>query len=76
MRNLKTSKYKVTYFVNQNGRRWEVVEFPTNDVVRSFRRKVDAEMLSEHLVTNKPFGDTPLPKFLKGSLDNVDNVEY
>jgi len=69
MRNLKTSKYKITYFVNQNNQKWEVVEFPTNEVVRTYRRKVDAEMFSEHLISNKPFGEFPLPKFLKGNID-------
>jgi hypothetical protein len=68
MRNLRTSKYKQPrYFVNQNGNEWEVVEFPTNDIVSTFCRKIDAELLSERLTKNKPFGDRPLPKFLKGN---------
>ena len=48
MRNLRTSKSKykgIKYFVNRNGKNWEVVEFPTNDVVSTFHNKVDAELL-------------------------------
>jgi len=68
MRNLRISKYKEPrYFVNQNENVWEVVEFPTNDIVSTFQRKHDAELLSERLTKNKPFGDRPLPKFLKGN---------
>ena len=56
MRNSRISKYKkVTYFVNKNNNRWEVVEFPTNDVVRTFKNKRDAELLSEQLMRVKPF---------------------
>jgi len=70
MRNLRTSKSKykgIKYFVNRNGENWEVVEFPTNDVVSTFHNKVDAELLSERLTKNKPFGDRPLPNFMKGN---------
>jgi len=74
MRNFRTSKFKkVKYFVNQNGERWEVVEFPTNDIVYSFHTKEEAELLSEQITKNKPFGDRPLPKFMKGS--RIDIVE-
>ena len=74
MRNFRTSKYKkIEYFVNQNGNRWEVVEFPTNDVVYSCNTKEKAELLSERITRNKPFGDRPLPKFMKGS--SIDIVE-
>ena len=70
MRNSRTSKYKkIYYFVQQNGRKWEVVEFPTNDIVRIFRKKKDAELFSEQLTKNKPFGNVPLPKFMKGNID-------
>ena len=45
MRNFRTSKYKKPkYFVNKNKHEWEVVEFPTNDIIRVFKRKIDAEM--------------------------------
>jgi len=72
MRNLRTSKLKYKaprYFVQQNGKKWEVVEFPTNDIVSTFHNKIDAELLSERITKNKPFGDRPLPKFIKGSID-------
>jgi len=70
MRNFRTSKYKkVSYFVNQNKNKWEVVEFPTNDIVRTFNKKIDAEMFSEQLVRVKPFGDRPLPNFMKRQID-------
>ena len=46
MKNLRTSKYKQPkYFVQQNGKNWEVVEFPTNDIVSVFAKKIDAEKL-------------------------------
>ena len=36
LRNFRTSKYKnQTHFVQKNGKLWEVVEFPTNDVVQN-----------------------------------------
>jgi hypothetical protein len=66
MKNLRTSKYKsIKYFVNQNKNTWEVVEFPTNDIVQVFKEKLDAELFSEQINKTKPFGDRPLPKFLK-----------
>ena len=53
MRNFRTSKYKKPkYFVNKNKHQWEVVEFPTNDIIRVFKRKIDAEMFSEQLTKN------------------------
>jgi len=76
MRNLRTSKYKKPkYFVNKNGIWWEVVEFPTNDIVRSFSRKIDADMFSEQLTKNPPFGERGIPKFLKGNPLQVDISE-
>ena len=66
MKNLRTSKYKQPkYFVQQNGKNWEVVEFPTNDIVSVYAKKIDAEILSEQINKTKPFGDRTLPKFLK-----------
>ena len=66
MRNFRTSKYKKPkYFVNKNKHQWEVVEFPTNDIIRVFTRKIDAEMFSEQLTKNPPFGERPIPQFLK-----------
>jgi len=43
--------------VQQNGKNWEVVEFPTNDIVSVYAKKIDAEMLSEQINKTKPFGD-------------------
>ena len=72
MRNFRTSKYKSPkYFVNKNGNRWEVVEFPSNDIVCSFNTKEQAELLSERITKNKPFGDRPLPKFIKGNTIDI-----
>lgn len=74
MRNFRTLKYKnIKYFVQKNGKVWEVVEFPTNDIVRVCHKKIDAEMFSEQINKNKPFGDRPLPNFLKSS--RLDIVE-
>lgn len=76
MRNSRISKYKkVKYFVQQNGVWWEVVEFPSNDIVRSFSNKRDAELLSEQLVKVKPFGEDKLPNFMKGNDRTVDISE-
>lgn len=70
MRNFRISKYKkIDYFVQQNGRKWEVIEFPTNDIVRTFAKKRDAELFSEQIRKNKPFGNAPLPRFMKGNID-------
>lgn len=75
MRNFRTSRYnkKLDYFVQQNGKLWEVVEFPTNDIVRVYRKKIDAEVFSEQIKKTKPFGDRPLPNFIKSS--RLDIVE-
>ena len=54
---------------------WEVVEFPSNDIVRSFSNKRDAELLSEQLVKEKPFGEDKLPNFMKGNDRTVDISE-
>ena len=51
--------------MNQNGQKWEVVEFPTNDIVQIFGKKIDAELFSEQINKTKPFGNNPLPNFLK-----------
>ena len=76
MKNFRTSKYKkVKYFVQQNGIWWEVVVFPSNDIVRSFSNKRDAEMLSEQLISVKPFGEDKLPSFMKGNNRAVDISE-
>jgi hypothetical protein len=74
MRNLRISKYnkKVDYFVNQNGNEWQVVEFPSNEIVRTFNNKRDAEMLSEQIKRVKPFGDDKLPPFMKGNLIHLE----
>ena len=40
MINSQTSRYKkVDYFIQENGTGWNVVEYPTNDVVKTFRTK-------------------------------------
>ena len=68
MRNFRTSKYKKPdYFVQKNGKLWEVVEFPTNDIVRVCRTKIDAEVFSEQIRKNRPFGDRTLPNFIKST---------
>ena len=76
MKNFRTSKYKkVKYFVQQNGLWWEVVEFPSNDIVRSFSNKMDAELLSEQINRVKPFGEDRLPPFMKGNNRVLDISE-
>mgnify|MGYP003143028095 FL=1 len=77
MRNLRTSKYnkKVSYFVTKDDNQWQVVEFPSNDIVRTFAKKHDAELLSEQINRVKPFGDDKLPPFMKGNNRVVDISE-
>ena len=73
MRNFRTSKYKKPDYFVQKWYLWEVVEFPTNDIVRVCRTKIDAEVFSEQIKKNRPFGDIPLPNFIKSS--RLDIVE-
>mgnify|MGYP007072010736 FL=1 len=77
MRNSRTSKYnkKVSYFVQKNGMWWDVVEFPSNDIVRTFTTQRDAELLSEQINRVKPFGDDKLPPFMKGNDRTIDISE-
>ena len=77
MRNSRTSKYnkKVSYFVQSNGMWWDVVEFPSNDIVRTFKTKDEAEQLSEQINHVKPFGEDKLPPFMKGNDRSVDISE-
>ena len=62
-------KYKIKYYYDVEWRNEEavyvVVELPTNDVVQVFKFKEDAEEMVSNLMTIRPFGRDPLPKFLK-----------
>jgi hypothetical protein len=51
------------------------VEFPSNDIVRTFAKKHDAELLSDQINRVKPFGDDKLPPFMKGNNRVVDISE-
>ena len=63
------SKHKINYYVDTIYRdkkvEYAVIEIPTNDVVRVFTFKEDAEEMVSDLMTIRPFGRDPLPKFLK-----------
>ena len=65
----KRSKYKINYYVDTIYRNtkveYAVIEIPTNDVVKVFTFKEDAEEMAEGLSKVRPFGRDPLPKFLK-----------
>jgi len=80
MRNLRTSKYNKTinynYFVKHVGVEWQVVEFPSNDIVQTFDNQSDAEMLSEQIKRVKPFGDDRLPPFIKGNNYHLDEERF
>ena len=72
MRNFPTSrynKYKVKYFVDilwrDNKAEYAVIELPTNDIVKVFTFKEDAEEMVQSLMKVRPFGKDTLPKFLK-----------
>jgi len=54
---------------------WDVVEFPSNDIVRTFKTKEEAEQLSEQINHVKPFGEDKLPPFMKGNDRSVDISE-
>ena len=58
-----------------NGVWWDVVEFPSNDIVRTFATQRDAELLSEQINRVKPFGDDKLPPFMKGNDRTIDISE-
>ncbi len=73
MINSQTSRYKkVEYFIQENGTGWNVVEYPTNDVVRTFRTKIEADRVAKEISRIRPFGNNTIPDFLK---DKVDTVE-
>ena len=62
-KNFRTSRfrktYKVQYYhdVNIDTKKWEVIELPTNNVIKTFDFEEDAEEVSNSLNKNKPFGD-------------------
>ena len=68
----KRSKYKINYYVDTIYRNtkveYAVIEIPTNDVVKVFTFKEDAEEMVQSLSKVRPFGREPLPKFLKDSI--------
>tara|TARA_S200000501_G_scaffold343548_1_gene354596 strand:+ start:1004 stop:1234 length:231 start_codon:yes stop_codon:yes gene_type:complete len=73
MTNSQTSRYrkkKVSYYSDITWKNkeaiYEVIELPTNDVVRTFKFQEDAEEMAKDLNKIKPFGSDPLPNFLKG----------
>ena len=65
----KRSKYKINYYVDTIYRNtkveYAVIEIPTNDVVKVFTFKEDAEEMVQSLMKVRPFGKDTLPKFLK-----------
>ena len=71
MRNSLTSRFKKTYKVkyyydiNVDTKKWEVIELPSNSVIKVYEFKEDAEKTSNLLNENKPFGDKGYPNFLK-----------
>ncbi len=70
MRSSPTSRYskayKVKYYydINPDTQKWEVVELPSNNVIRTYNFKEDASDLSSELNAIKPFGDFGFPNFL------------
>ena len=70
MRNSLTSRYKkrqdIKYYsdVNVETKRWEVIELPSNHVIKTYTFEEDASSLARKLNKNKPFGEYPLPNFL------------
>jgi hypothetical protein len=68
-------KKTVAYFIQHCEIGWSVVEYPTNDIVRTYAKKHDAELFSEQLNTVKPFGEDKMPTFLKGNIPFKDTSE-
>lgn len=74
MKSSQTSRYKkkkVSYYSDVTWKNkeaiYEVVELPTNDIVRTFKFQEDAEEMVNNLNKIKPFGNETLPSFLKGT---------
>ena len=63
------SKHKINYYVDTIYRdkkvEYAVIELPTNDIVKVFTFKEDAEEMVQSLMKVRPFGKDTLPKFLK-----------
>lgn len=70
MKNSLTSRYKkrqdIKYYsdVNIETKRWEVIELPSNHVIKTYTFEEDASSLVRTLNKNKPFGDNQIPRFL------------
>jgi len=45
---------------------YNVIEYPTRDIVWTFTFEDEASEFARHLNTTKPFGNMKLPSFLKG----------
>ena len=59
MINSQTSRYKkVDYFIQENGTGWNVVEYPTNDVVRTFRTKTEADRVAKEISSGNDVSET------------------
>ena len=50
--------------INPETEEWEVVELPSNLVIKTFSYSEEAYELTQHLNSNKPFGDYGFPNFL------------
>ena len=57
-------KVKYYYDINPDTQKWEVIELPSNNVIRTYNFKEDASELSSELNAIKPFGDFGFPNFL------------
>jgi len=55
---------KYYYDINPDTQKWEVIELPSNNVIRTYNFKEDASDLSSELNAIKPFGDFGFPNFL------------
>tara|TARA_B100000927_G_scaffold280681_1_gene265483 strand:- start:389 stop:568 length:180 start_codon:yes stop_codon:yes gene_type:complete len=55
---------KYYYDINPDTQKWEVIELPSNNVIRTYNFKEDASELSSELNAIKPFGDFGFPNFL------------
>ena len=60
----KTQKVKYYHDINIDTKRWEVIEFPSERIIRSCKFQEDAEHYINILNKNKPFGDLGFPNFL------------
>tara|TARA_B100000963_G_C22593413_1_gene656639 strand:- start:1432 stop:1611 length:180 start_codon:yes stop_codon:yes gene_type:complete len=55
---------KYYHDINPDTQKWEVIELPSNNVIKTYNFEEDAADLSTQLNETKPFGNHGFPNFL------------